>query len=46
MSAEYLCPPKMDMLKPNTLTMVLAGGAFERCLSQEGGTLMNGIRPL
>lgn len=43
LKTEYLCPPKIDMLKPNALSNGISSGAFERCLGQEGGALKNGM---
>ena len=43
LKTEYLCPPKIDMLKPNALSNGISNGAFERCLGQEGGALKNGM---
>ena len=45
--SEYLCPPQNSYVEILMLdVMVLVSGAFGRCLSPEGGTLINGASAL
>ena len=43
---EYLCSPKIHVLKSNLQCEVFGGGAYRRLLGHVGGLLINGIRAL
>jgi hypothetical protein len=43
--SENLCPP-LNKLKPNLLCDGIGGGILGRCLSHEGGALIDGLSAL